>query len=58
MLIDDENVKFSYLKGFVFTFRDNGKRIEALYSGITGLEQVLLNGDVVSQSRNLSLIHI
>ena len=52
MLIDDENVKMSYISGFEFVFLDNENQIEVLYSGMTGREQVLLNGRVVSQSRN------
>ena len=55
MLIDDENVKMSYISGFEFVFLDNENQIEVLYSGMTGREQVLLNGRVVSQSRNYRL---
>ncbi|MGH1439930.1 MAG: hypothetical protein ACRBBR_07470 [Cellvibrionaceae bacterium] len=45
---------FSLIKGYTFSFKDEGKDIQAWFSALTGLERVYINGELVSSQRNLS----
>jgi len=44
----------SLIKGFSFSFEDDGKEIKAWFSAISGLEKVYVDGELVSSQRNLS----
>lgn len=45
---------FSFTKGYTFTFEDEGNTIEVWFSGLSGLERVYVNGELVCSQRNLS----
>lgn len=46
--------KPSFINGCTFTFEVGPHRIEAWFSGFSGLEMVYVNGNLVSRQRNLS----
>lgn len=45
---------FSFLKGYAFSFEDEGNNIQAWFSALSGLEKVYVNGDLVTSQRNYS----
>ena len=45
---------FSFTKGYTFSFEDEGKKIDAWFSALSGLEKVFVDGKLVSSKRNLS----
>ena len=45
---------FSFLKGYTFSFEDEGNNIQAWFSALSGLEKVYVNGDLVTSQRNYS----
>ena len=45
---------FSFLKGYSFLFDDDGRKIEAWFSALSGLEKVFVDGDLISSKRNVS----
>ena len=45
---------FSFLRGYSFSFEDNGNTIKAWFSSLTGKEKVFVNNQLVSSQRNLS----
>lgn len=45
---------FSLTKGYSFLFEDEGNKIEAWFSALSGLEKVYVNGKLASSQRNLS----
>ena len=48
------NKSFNFIKGYSFSFEDEGSHIEAWFSSFSGLEKVLVNGKLVSSQRNFS----
>jgi len=48
------NSTFSFVKGYSFSFEDEGRLIEAWFSAFSGLEKVFVNGELVSSQRNYS----
>lgn len=50
----DKAKPFSFLKGYSFSFEDDGNQIDAWFSAYSGLEKVFVNGQLVSKQRNLS----
>ena len=45
---------FSITKGYHFTFEDEGSKIKAWFSSLSGLEKIYVNGELISSQRNLS----
>lgn len=45
---------FSFLKGYSFTFDDEGRNIEAWFSSLSGSEKVFVDGTLVSSTRNIT----
>ena len=46
--------QFSFLKGYTFSFEDDGQSVDAWFSAFSGLEKVFINGKLVSSQRNFS----
>ena len=46
---------FSLVKGYTFTFEDEGSSIDAWFSALSGLEKIYVNGELLSSQRNLSI---
>jgi len=44
----------SYVKGYTFSFKDEGNIIDAWFSCLSGLEKIFVNGVLVSKKRNYS----
>lgn len=44
----------SLLRGYSFSFEDEGNQIKAWFSALSGLEQVYVNGKLVASQRNFS----
>ncbi|WP_085906336.1 hypothetical protein [Kiloniella majae] len=49
-----KNKAFSFLRGYSFTFEDEGKEIRAWFSALSGLEQVYVDNKLVSSQRSFS----
>lgn len=45
---------FSFIKGYTFSFKEEGTLIEAWFSALSGLEKVYVNGELVSSQRNIA----
>ncbi|WP_111641201.1 hypothetical protein [Marinimicrobium alkaliphilum] len=45
---------FSFIKGYSFSFEDEGRKIEAWFSTFSGLEKVYVDGELVSSQRNFA----
>lgn len=45
---------FSLMKGYSFSFEDEGKEIKAWFSALSGLEKIYVDGELVSSQRNIS----
>ena len=52
--MEREGKPISILKGYEFEFECEGRRIEAWFSAFSGLEKVLIDGQLVSSRRNFS----
>ncbi|PKM04534.1 MAG: hypothetical protein CVV16_04920 [Gammaproteobacteria bacterium HGW-Gammaproteobacteria-6] len=46
--------QFSIINGMSFAFDDDGNKIVAWFSSLTGLEKIYVNGSLVSSQRNIS----
>ncbi|QDU12447.1 hypothetical protein CA11_02260 [Gimesia maris] len=45
---------FSFLKGYSFSFEDDGRIIEAWFSSLSGLQKVFVDGTLVSTQRSVA----
>jgi len=45
---------FSFLKGYSFSFEDDGRTIEAWFSSLSGLQKVFVDGTLLSSQRSVS----
>lgn len=49
-----EKKSFSFLKGYSFSFEDEGRKIESWFSALSGQEKVFMDGTLVSSKINIS----